>query len=59
MKKTCDSCRALNGKNCSLGYKNETKLISFENRLINKGIVPLENCPKPKTYKKLLFLLKL
>jgi hypothetical protein len=59
MKTTCDGCRALNGKNCNLGYKNKTKLIYFENRLINEGIVPLENCPKPKTYKELLILCKL
>jgi len=55
MKKTCDGCRALNGKLCSLGYKNHTKLTMYKGRLINNGIVPLENCPKPKTYKNLFY----
>jgi hypothetical protein len=59
MKKTCYGCRALSLKTCNLGYKNETLLINFDGVLINKGLVPLEDCPKPKTYNELLDLTNL
>lgn len=54
MKKSCEGCKALNGVNllsdwqCELDYKID----GF------KGI-PLEKCPKPKTYQKLLDLKEL
>ena len=55
MKKSCDDCRALSGTKCSLGYKNKLKLININGSIINKGLKPIEDCPKPKTYKELLY----
>ena len=47
MKKTCNSCRALNiNGTCDLKYK--TKVIRSYND-INTAYAPLEECPKPKT----------
>jgi hypothetical protein len=52
LKKTCDRCRAYGRGCCSLGYKvkmvNEKFLKPF-NAFI-EVMVPLERCPKPRTY---------
>ena len=56
MKKTCDGCRALyiswrhiglTRSYCNLGYKQKEiyKIGLF------KDAIPLENCPKPRTWK--------
>ena len=55
MKKTCNGCRAYSNNNdCNLGYK--TKILNipvpaFGNRILER-MIPLEQCPKPRTYDK-------
>lgn len=53
MKKNCEGCRAIGiYAKCNLGYKTEK--IYFDG--IGSPVIsikPLENCPKPKTYKEL------
>lgn len=53
MKKTCANCRAYSSigldKKCDLGF-----MITDGINSISK---PLENCPKPKTFKLLIILL--
>ena len=55
MKKTCTGCRALDdnrfSSSCNLGFKNKSikkKCIMGE----YYECIPLEECPKPKTYDK-------
>lgn len=53
MKRTCDGCKAFNDSfnRCDLGYKIEPcKHVWF----IPVKFRPLEECPKPKTYKELV-----
>lgn len=53
MKRTCDGCKALEfdyeKKRCGLRYKQEWK---------NHRPVPAEECPKPRTYKRLFELIE-
>ena len=53
MKKKCDGCRAFGRSNsCDLGYKTKILYIpisAFGNRKLER-MVPLEQCPKPRTY---------
>lgn len=59
MKKTCNGCRAYgNSNSCSLGYQTKVLYIpipAFGNRELER-MVPLEQCPKPRTYNEYLFL---
>jgi hypothetical protein len=55
MKRSCDGCRALwyhytfdRYCSCILGYKVK----SIFHHTILVGAIPLEECPKPMTYKK-------
>lgn len=53
MKRTCVGCRALEyGEFKPLEYK-----CSLKYRIDNKRLVPLEECPKPKTLSKFVELL--
>ena len=62
MKKSCDGCRAIGkSNNCSLGYRTKMLYIpipAFGNRMLER-MVPLEQCPKPKTYDEYLLQKKL
>jgi len=52
MKKTCNGCRAHGRGECNLKYKTkiiDVPVIAFGNRTFER-MVPLEECPKPKTY---------
>ena len=53
MKKSCNGCRAYGrSDSCNLGYKTEIHYIlipALGNPML-KRMVPLEQCPKPKTY---------
>lgn len=53
MKKSCNGCRAHSGGSyCKLGYITKIlyiPILTFGNRELEK-MVPLEPCPKPKTY---------
>tara|TARA_R110000772_G_scaffold36098_6_gene86692 strand:- start:11438 stop:11614 length:177 start_codon:yes stop_codon:yes gene_type:complete len=53
MKRNCNGCRALNGKICALGKKMTFTVKELEGYRI-KTYKPLEECPKPKTYRELL-----
>lgn len=53
MKTNCNGCKALIDGECILGYQIKPNL--YYNGKI-RGYKPLENCPKPKTEKKLLKL---
>lgn len=56
MKKTCKNCRALNNEcKCDLGYKVKTR---YYDDVIAISAIPLEKCPKPKTYKNYINLMK-
>lgn len=49
MKKNCNGCRALCSYGCDLGKKTTTEvkeIMGFR----NVTRIPLEECPKPKTY---------
>jgi len=53
VKKKCDGCRAFGRSNsCDLGYKTEIRYIPIPalNNWILERMVPLEQCPKPRTY---------
>lgn len=53
MKRTCNKCRALSSWKylfCMFGYKTKPKY--YKGVVI--GLIPLENCPKPTTYKQFL-----
>jgi hypothetical protein len=58
MKKSCDGCRAVSGKNCSLGY-NTTVIFKDMKYVTIETVVPTEPCPKPKTYNDFLYQLNL
>lgn len=62
MKKTCNGCRAYGRSNdCDLGYKTEILYIpmpAFGNRILER-MVPLEQCPKPRTYDEYILQKKL
>ena len=53
VKKSCDGCRAIGRSDrCNLGYKTKILYIpikAFGDREL-KRMVPLEPCPKPRTY---------
>ena len=57
MKRTCFGCRALdwNGtqKRCDLGYKQSSK---YHRATLWSEPIPAEQCPKPRTYGKLMEL---
>lgn len=53
MKKSCKGCRALDGWSCGLMYKTKRNNTGFYG-----DIYPLEDCPKPKTYKAYFQLMK-
>lgn len=59
MKKTCNGCRALDFKagyaDCELGYKQTE---AYRRSIIFREPVPIEQCPKPRTYDSLFELLK-
>jgi len=59
MKKTCNGCRALmygfHGMMCEFKFKIEK--ITYKGREI--GLKPLEQCPKPRTYKEYFLQKKL
>lgn len=44
MKKSCTGCRALNGETCGLYYKTKRRGFAYGD------LMPIEECPKPKTY---------
>jgi len=52
MKRTCDGCRALGTDlgndqlECNLGYKTKEEVLMD----VVVCLIPLEQCPKPKTY---------
>jgi len=59
MKKTCNGCRAHGRDYCTLGYKTKiiyTSIPALGNRTL-ETMIPLAQCPKPRTYKE-YFLLK-
>lgn len=53
MKKSCNRCWAYSTtNNCTLGYKTKILYIpvpAFGNRILER-MVPLEQCPKPRTW---------
>ena len=54
MKKNCNGCRAFdrNGR-CELGYKVQVLSKNTSVGYILERQIPLEECPKPKTYDEL------
>ena len=56
MKKTCEGCRALSlyPMRCDLGKKIKIKTIND----INVSAKPLEECPKPRTIKEYICLMR-
>lgn len=62
MKKNCNNCKAFWNSNevayCDLGYKNKANQIKLDSGWIITEGIPLEECPKPKTIKQLIYFKK-
>lgn len=53
MKRTCNGCRALDVTFCDLNYRVKRK---YHRAWLYSETIPAEECPKPKTYEKLMEL---
>ena len=57
MKKTCNGCKAYNSYGCALKYKTAKVFTGVTGTPKMVSMKPVENCPKPMTYKCFLSLI--
>ena len=59
MKKTCNGCRAISRDFCYLGYATKIIYKDYKDFSPITILIPLEKCPKPKTYNEYFLQMKL